>query len=64
MNAHFATVQGLFNALANNEVSRDDICYCDENGGIYTHDKWYGLPEAQSGETGGGGCNRSKEELL
>lgn len=52
MNAHFKTMQGLYNALADGSINRDDVAYCDENGGIYTHDTWYGLPETAS-ENGG-----------
>lgn len=49
MHAHFNTVQGLYNALQASEVTENDICFCDENNAIYTKNRWYGLPEAQSG---------------
>lgn len=48
MNAHFNTVRGLYQAIQNGMVSEHDICYVDENNAIYTHNRWYGLPQGQA----------------
>lgn len=57
MKSYFKTLQGFNDALANGTVTDNDISFCAENGGIYTHGKWHGIG-------GGGVISLTYDELF